>query len=81
MMLGKMGMDVFETTRPNGCPCPNYDCNANSLFDSVLLLDQKSAVLRSLSGQVFDFGYSVDDDAQANGYCSFTFKNENFVIG
>ena len=53
----------------------------NEKFDSVLLLNDKSAVLRSLDGQVYDFDYSVDDDSYAWGHCSITFKNENFILG
>ena len=53
----------------------------NEKFDSVLLLHQKNAVLRSLDGQVYDFDYSVDDDSFALGYCAITFKNENFILG
>ena len=53
----------------------------NEKFDSVLLLHQKNAVLRSLDGQVYDFDFSVDDDSFALGYCAITFKNENFILG
>ena len=53
----------------------------NEKFDSVLLLNGKNAVLRSLDGQIYDFDYSVDDDSYARGHCSITFKNENFILG
>ena len=68
---------------PNGCPCPNYDCDVNldRTFDSVLLLNEQTAVLRSLEGDVFDFDYSVDDASYAYGHCSIVFNNENFILG
>ena len=70
--------DGYERT-DNGSTCSVID--SDERFDSVLLLHQQTAVLRSLEGEVLDFDYSVDDDSWAEGYCSITFKNEHFILG
>ena len=66
---------------PDGCPCPDYDCQR-----TVLILNTKDAtnvpVLTNSAGlEDREFHFAIDNDVEVTYSCSITWQNELYVFG
>ena len=68
---------------PNGCPCPNYDCQPDAaLPDSVLVLyENTKALITDVNGAEIALNWKAEDDVWTKSFCSLVFEDTVYIFG
>ena len=69
-----------------GCPCPSYDCSESieepgNRLDSVLVMQDNTAFLTNLNGELTDIEWSTEGATATDGFCSLIFENNVYIFG
>ena len=68
---------------PNGCPCPNYDCQPDAaLPNSVLVLyGNTKALVTDVNGAEIALNWMADGDVDTRSFCSLVFEDAVYIFG